>query len=976
MLSRENMSASFFVSGWIQEGQPLLALNRVEQSMPLGYVSSVWGVVPGEKADEALRGLLPWRQGESWESPLPYLCENQRICLAERLKTLQENCPKDSLGWAAYEAWHHDIATYEQTEREVPQPARTLWLMAMAWEAGGAGAVQIIKQEVVTGKAMPLLLEKQGMQACSLPKTDMRWLWKGVPFAQTDEKLGLRRGLPWQAEQIAGELAQEVEAQCCSTQGRKRLQKGLEQLEKQLPALQSSLDVARKTLEDRPPLPDCLELNWPWQPDSEGLRLAVREALGQAGVEGALQAFTVRMLVWQTPNGSPLGDVQLQRLCTIAHPAWGCCTVLPPLSQTFAEGWGDGHLTWQMEQTVFLPGQQEGILCSLLLQGKRQVRLNRWYPAAQIRVMRSVPTLTLWPSVQFRKGDWKTFVLQVQQEADLKVSLRRRKGWKTQGGRGETVTITDRYPQGLLLEDGEGLLGLLPNALPIMEATQGRSAVIGLDLGASSLAVSLTVDGEEIPLDAAALQRTLVAGSEPVLPLLPMETHSGRLPVNLWTSGKGTTPFVDGRILTAQTMQERSAELRTGCVSNLKWRVDPDRDRYLLLLFKQAMTMALLSARMHGAETVSWCWADSESLGLGARTHLWELFCESGRAVCQETGMTLNEVRPFTRGSASKALLAGLRKGQPELGGNLLAVDVGSWEVNFRLWLRGMETPAASFTTIQGTWFLVLETLRNHPWLVTETASAPEMEDLLSAFAQQSNVQADSLFSVQVDAFLQKHSRGLAQAMEAKRMMGETTPLESLLLLVFSFLFAEAGLLLAHGILDPTVSHRMPPALPVVWAGGGSQLLGWLGARGYQSLAAFLTVSTSNERAMPKAQLVQSQRPGMEIAMGLQEMDDLSATMPVEVKANSSLKGNRSLEEMLRIHMQRFGQLFPQSANLLFPQWYDPMGILNTAGQQELREMAAQEAGQFETMIALGNAFAQVLAAISDPPVPENAQLE
>ena len=948
-----------------QEPLRLVLLEKDGVRRVLGLASRRRGLIPAADPGD-LSGLLPervaWydRKAKRFLDPTPMLNERDGELLVRRLHLLRVQSPEinafvaDLVREQGRES--HAVAQYEKDALD------RLFLRVRAvvgLEGEGFAALTAREERYAAPAEEPVLrcfTDAPGLAGESLG-AQTTWLWRGIPFARSSAALGLRGTNHPREQEALDAIARELEL--LDEHSRRWQGDAAERIRAWLEAVSARRvfsPAAKEAVENRchdlgeaaRRLQETVVLTWPWDEQSDAVKLLLRESLGEAfAFTGS--PFSDR-LTRLAGAGGALGDTALRVSCRLGEDA-----CLPPLSPALAaclyrvpEGQG-----FVPEQLYLLPEEDGDVTASFLLRGTGELALVRRYKPDEMVELTAdeVPTVAVWPCIPMADERWRAYFVYLH-GAGLTVKALSEDEWIAASPEGQAFDILrmTAYPACLTVHRGETCLGALPNALPQARPESVGAAVIALDIGASGVSMMMRLGETVEPLEGPCLLRTLLSGGDVPLAeeFVAPEEITAVLPTALLLSGSGSEAIRDGRLfapLEPSEVLECGQALLTG---SLSWRHDAAGARARELLLHQLMLQASLAALLRGASSVSWRLA----LPAGGGQTLWQRWLDPANAlaevVAQETGLPLTlTVRPVTWAPAYRALGTYLR--DEAVRGSFVALDFSGGGTGAHLWLRTRNKPVGGYSLQGGMQALLLGALSEHPTLLTEDFADCSDEALrkdLANIAAELRRGGEALRQMDralllLDLLLDRHAPTMTAHMNARFAAGRMTWLQALLLEHFAMALLLTGMLLEQAAGDALHSHLLPEELVFCLSGRGSHLLSAMPSVLENNLARFVRAAMNERHPVRSLLLRQSPESKLDVCRGLCQMSLLSFDTGEE-EALPPVKTGESFAELVMRFLTLMRAAYPQVCELLHPGLFSPQGTLTVTGEANVRKAAAQ----------------------------------
>lgn len=976
-------STSLFAT-WVLNARPaaqrgealhLVLLEKDGARRLLGIADAHAGLVlPATKTD--FKGFVPerarWYDGEndSWHDPVPCLNEHERAILLARITMMGLDTPEVT-------QLKVDLAGVDKAAAEAVQSGEESSLTALGLRIQAVCALQDFAD--FSMRREPCLVEKDNALVRLFSAVDVRYsaarecatyLWKGAAFARTSAALGLT-GFddPEQAAALADIEGELLLLKDNSTRWNARCAANVaDWLDHQdaalLPEVRAQAELIchvqrQKACEIR----TTVTLQWPWDASSGAVRYLLEEALGDGWMEAAKNPFADYLT---RLTGYVLGDGVLQRNCACEEGVF-----LPPLSQEMAlciARCGDGEGLAQ--DMMRFEAQEDGsVAASFLLRGLGEVRMCRVYQPEEIMTLtqEESPCIALWPSLPM--AHWHAYHVFVR-GGETAVAALSGGNWETLAPE-ENAEVTgrqswrclrvDAFPSCLCLMKEHWCLGVLPNAQPLYRVEITGEAQISIDLGSSSTAVALQMDGKPVAYKSEPLTRVLLQPREMAEDSFLGSLTLGELtPSAVLLTGDGDTLFRDGYAY-AVTHLAALDQLAPGSVcTQLKWRADARSVRARRILLHQVMLSASLQAVLAGAKNVRWRLTVADEMADEGRDVLLNLASELSVEVAEETGLLLKDGKFFVTWAEEAAALHAYLRAEGGMKGTFAVLDLGGSSTKLHLWMQGKARPLGGAVVMEGASTVLLHALQEHPerlWEDFEDCGNDELLDAVSAVceqlshAEESAAQSDKALML-LDALLEDYKQPITQQLYSRFTNQNPTWLQSILLEMYASALFSVGLMLEQAGNDGNISHLFPADLTVCMTGRGAWLLDTLTPQlrnGLQHIAHGPVnlrhpVSTITVRAVPLS--------AMAVAWGMAVLRDTQNTIDTPV-----IRTRQSFSELMLMLTGLLFQCYPQHMWKLHPGVYDQWGRLMPAGDNAVRRAASAVYGDGEDIPAAVMAF-------------------
>ncbi len=745
----------------------------------------------------------------------------------------------------------------------------------------------------------------------------------------------------------------------------------------------------------------------------DGQRLAAHSLLKEKlGVEDeeALAAPLSDCLVLIEGDEAPFGDPALSAACALRSPGGKTLYMLPPVSPALCRSLmmarPEPALPTDALRAAF---SEDGASVSVTVRIQRQledgnltvVDLSREYqlkPVAEAGAAfcipaGQIPMVTVWPNVRLRSEDWQRYYIHAHEPGDLHILALNQNGWlagesRTAPGsrrdphaqRRWQVLTTGRFPSYIPLKLGNLSVGALPNALPMKRIRQDSPASIGLDFGSISTTVMLRQEDRLQPaslpdglhgvlLRPSPMPQTALA--DELIPPTALLQDQPRCAtfysvMDLFSDEPENwlRPLVDGHIYFPASLTTLEEKNEGTLYYDLKWNEEPYVLACLRLLLKQVMLQASLSARLHGAPSISWRISTPDSMPNHRQEAYLNLMRGLAREVSQETGLPLTQGCPAVL-YASENQAAGLyfrSRNEVSAAGGYINLDIGGGTADLSLWLNASGTAAAEVSLMLGCRQMLFTSISaGHldEFEADYQQAAPEVRaaahQLISAMRQGlDTIRARQKCMLMMDDFFATHPEGVRQALEARRSRGDIAYTECLLLINIGLLFYLSGVMLSRAGLDAELAPLLPARMELCIAGNGGQFLNTLDADARDKLCQLAMSALYPGHPLRILLPVQSRDPKLEVASGLLcEGGMLQSALHSVEKWNATFP-DQPLElrpNLVRDYLLHFIQAFPQAAEKLLGGLYhhktaDGLPALMPSAEMELSTIYENELHQ------------------------------
>lgn len=951
--------ASSILASCGEQTLTLLVLAQGENRALLGLCDSNLLVLPAMQP-EHLETMMPsrvrWYQAETntFTDPCKLLNQRDRRRLMERLMRFPQ------MGFVA--DFVRDLHSVD-IDRQAPDKLDGAWgvrMMAMLSLSREAGFELLLEKHIEPYRDVRTdcpVLSALGVQEGNRVHHPQQttWLWRGQPFAWSNDQIGLEMVPGVEDALLLQEMAQEH--QLLMENSPRYAADWAERLGSYLQHQQESLtDEAKQKLQSlqaeasQPLVRNAvLELVWPWRQDSPAGYLLLREALGEKLARAASQGLADRLTLL---CGGTLCDALMDQVCTV-NVAEKNAVAIPPLGVALASCIADGmENSWAAADSIRLTTGEDGaVTASVLLTGQGAVRLHRTYrPEEQERWNEeNIPQVALWPSVPLPKDKWKPYFLSVRGRLDI--GLPQTDGWKVhKNEEGTTVFTTDTYPKCVSLHRGGLCLGTLISEAPIYHPEDKGEMIGALDIGRSGAAMALRLGNSILPVEIPSLWRMLLGTPQPSLTgeRLPVWPLGPVLPANAVRVGEdsGDQVFVDGQVLSEQALDGR--EERSKANYDLLWRTDEAGMHARRLWLSEAILLTSFHGVMHGATAVRWRVSlPSEVAETGRRT-----LCEEVEQLIQtiswQTGLPLTDHRvEAVRSCEADALyLRGIGVKQ-----SFALLDLGGGSVNASVWLRGADQPVAGFD-LPGLPPLWVQGMAGHGEAVhadfTGLSGCPVSELAIHMEKASMELRSWERSRLLMDHMLGAHLSETAAWMNAKCYEGRMTRLQSLMLLGLAAVMTNVGIILEKLGRNSLLNDHLPEELPLCLCGRGVGWLMTLDPAMQQQLTRFLRLPMGGNHPVRSIRFQTVSNGRRETVEGL-----LSPVQLPIFEIPGNMPPVASTAGAVKSFLIQFQLSFPQASVCLFPHLYAHNMVLTPAADALVDAIcAANHAGtDYEQLI-------------------------
>ncbi len=695
-------------------------------------------------------------------------------------------------------------------------------------------------------------------------------------------------------------------------------------------------------------------LTYPWQEDSAAVQMLLHQALG--AVSSSLHhPFSDRLTCM---TACQLGD-QTLRACSLLEDA----VMLPPLSAELSQAAAETPSLLVPDTFSYHLEEDGSITASFVLRGEGEIRLERRYSPDETVFLEHPPRIAVYPCVPM--DDWHLYhVLVKGGEADVS-ALSHGEWQRISSGEGWHVLSVPTYPSCLTLSrDGE-TLGAIPNLLEKEEPPRKSAhAVASLDIGASSTAVTLLLDGQRVSSHHRPLLRMLLLNpDEPMDDIMMSLTRtSDDLPTAVMLTGRGDVPLTDGFVYQPESFLQLSEADEHQLVTGFKWRSDSTGTRARRLLLRQLMTDTALTAFLQGASSLSWRVAMEDDMGEEGRLAMLEAVQAGVEAASEASGLQMKS-KPVVSVPESIALGTYLR-GEGGIRGGCAALDIGAGSIRAAVYLQSRIRPDRLTNIPFGAHGMLYDLYAHHPERLAydfSNCASPDLlasvQHLYAAFSASSDTRAHlGKLCLMLDRFLHDHAEALSIHLNARANAGQVTYLQSGAAEYIGGALFAAGLMAADVQADSMQNHFLPARLPIVLSGGGAKLLNLLPGGLAQSLPQLVSAAMGRTYAASSISIQPLPAGKHCISLGMSAVHDAQSSPDTP-----ELSLRQSFSEQMLTLMQTLCMICPAHMWLLHPGLFDGIGRMTRAGLDTIRRVAAQQYGEEEELPSLVMKFLSVL---------------
>ncbi len=946
----------------------LALIGEEGQEEVLGLCDPAWGVIPAARIDRALPlipGRIAWLDRETgrWSDPIPALGRRERLVLTARLKALRD-CPAAGRFAEDLQAREEEVTEASLHGAEAGRYQTRIKAVHCLRGLKGFEALTSREDTVMPVLTHPLLQAFSLRELLPAPEEGRVWLWRGVPFARDNGRIGLEPyGGEAEAETmetLAGELRLlekhslpflRREAQTLA-----EWDKGAERTVSQ-EARELVLTWQRRAEESalRPAGPLSVACPVPDEPTSPAIHLLLRERLGDSLAQTAYQPFSDNLLLLRDGD---LGDETLSQNCLVRIGEI-TYTAVPPLSETLTEaiarsGWTDEGL--QIGSFRFEARASGHVEASLSLRGKGLVRCVRDYRPEEIQRPDAAPEVSLWPAVPMERSRWCAYYLSAR---GAEIRYLRGDSWEMCAPTGPDALVrTDSFPWCVALRRDGRSVGALPCRAALCHPGDRGIATVALDVGDAGVTLAISFGGEAEPIQMPSLWRMLVRGGEanteltplPVWPLGPV-LPSAVLPRG--EMGNDPQPFEDGWICPEELGDVKQP------VFPLTRRVDDTGRNARRLLLREAMLLCSFHAVMHGAIGIRWRAAIPSAMDGDQAVDFVETLRACAAQTERLTGLPLAAGEAVEAVRATQAEAHALRNGGLA-GSSFLMLDVGAASTGVAVWLYGMDRPALELRLRGGVMTDLLSALTARP-----ACASDDLGEAGSALAAAAGNAADPSGKApwRLERLFGAHMPETMSAFAQKNLTGQGTWAQAVLLLSFAARCTVGGMALEALRRDSMLSSHLPGELPLWMLGRGSRALTAMDDGTRMQLTAFLRVGMHMNHPVRAFRLALTDAPKLEAVRGLCD----PSVRPGETPMLDSPITSIPTEEMAAQFLRQFALLLPGAAAMLFPGVFAPGGYLMPEMEERIRSAVRRHptTGAQAFLDTIGTLLCESLSALA-----------
>ena len=810
----------------------------------------------------------------------------------------------------------------------------------------------------------------------------------GVPFARLSTVCLLEpTGAEGESEALANIAKETRLLDRFDPDWRAHMAKVLTQLHQQIDGRTGMMDQVPRLIEEwqqvyataTAPARQRITLRYPEDGQRMAAHALLKEKLGVTDEAALHNPLSDCLMLIEGATRSPFADLQLTASCTLPMGAGQpSLYFLPPVSPALAKALitADPAPTLPVEEiTAQWSQDRQSVDVSLCIRRQLSdgtsttVQLQRNYPlrhqpeaGAAFRIpMIQLPMITVWPNIRLQGDPWKQYFIHAHQPGDLQISACHEDGWVL----GETriapealgqprrwqVLSTGIFPAYVPIRLGRLSVGVLPNDLPARRVRRDAPAAIGLDFGSISTTVMLR-QGERIqpaslpgglhgvllcpdPAPQGVLENELIPPSAMLYGSPREATFYSVMDLFSDNPDHWQKPLMDGHIYYPASLRTLYEKNEGTLYYDLKWSEEPWVMACLRLMLKQVMLQASLSARLHGAPSISWRISTPNAMPPHRQEGYLNLMRGLAREVSRECGLPLTQGSPSVL-YATENQAAGLYfRGRNEVSaaGGYLNLDIGGGTADLSLWLSDSGSAAAEASLMMGCRQMLFTSIANghiDDFEADFRHAAPEVKAAVAALCHQMRQGTASSRSRQkcmllMDDFFAAYPEAIRAALENERNHGSLCYTECLLLLGLGFLFYLCGVMLHRAGQDADLSPLLPARMELCIAGNGGQFLSTIGADSRNKLCQLSLSVLKPGHPLRVLLPVQSREPKLEVASGLLCNDGmLLSTLRSVEKWNATFPDLPPSQRpnLVRDYLIQFIKQFPQAAERLLSGLY------------------------------------------------------
>lgn len=715
----------------------------------------------------------------------------------------------------------------------------------------------------------------------------------------------------------------------------------------------------------------------------DGKRMAahalLRDKLGVTDEDALQNPLSDCLLLIEGATRSPFSDLQLTTACTLPMGAGQpSLYFLPPVSPSLAQALLSANPapTLPIEEiTAKWSDDRKAVEVSLCIRRQlsdgttTSVQLCKSYPlrpqpesgAAFRMPMSQLPMVTVWPNIRLQGDAWKHYFVHAHQPGDLQINAYNRDGWIAGVNRTAPdayghprrwqVLSTATFPSYIPLTLGRLSVGVLPNDLPARRIRRDSPAAVGLDFGSISTTVMLG-QGERIqpaslpnglhgvllcpdPSPVGALENELIPPSAMLYGSHREASFYSVMDLFSDDPEHWQQPLIDGHIYYPANLRTLYEKNEGTLYYDLKWSEEPWVMACLRLMLKQVMLQASLSARLHGAPSISWRISTPNAMPPHRQEGYLNLMRGLAREVSQECGLPLTQGNPSVL-YATENQAAGLyfrSRNEVSAAGGYLNLDIGGGTADLSLWLNDSGTAAAEASLMLGCRPMLFGSIANghiDDFEADFQHADPEVKTAIASLCQSMRQGITSSRSRQkcmllMDDFFASYPAQIRKALENERNHGSLCYTECLLLFGLGFLFYLCGVMLHRAGQDADLAPLLPARMELCIAGNGGQFLSTIDADSRNKLCQLALSVLKPGHPLRVLLPVQSREPKLEVASGLLNNDGmLMSTLRSVEKWNATFPDLPPSQRpnLVRDYLIQFIKLFPQAAERLLSGLY------------------------------------------------------